>query len=248
MESFTSFDGVEIAYLNVGEGPTTLLLHGFAADHRLNWINPGVVDALVSSGRRVIAPDACGHGASEKPHDPAAYAGDAMPKDAQALLDHIGVEQVDLVGYSMGSMVSARLTPLEPRIRSLILGGVGGRFGASMRPRHRDAVADALDSDGSEDPTAKAFRAFAEATGADLKALTALQRAPLGDPPELARIAVPTLVLTGDKDVLVGTPQSLAEFIPGALAKVISGDHLGAVNDPAFAVSIVEFISSASVD
>jgi pimeloyl-ACP methyl ester carboxylesterase len=247
MESFTSFDGVEIAYLREGEGSTVLLLHGFAADHRLNWVNPGVVSALVSSGRRVIAPDARGHGASGKPHDPAAYAGDAMPSDAQALLDHLGVDRVDLVGYSMGSMVSARLTPMEPRVRSLILGGVGGRFGATMRPRHRDSVADALDTDGSTDPTAKAFRKFAEATGADLKALTALQRAPLGDPPELTRIGVPTMVLTGDKDVLVGTPQSLAEFIPGATAKIISGDHLGAVNDPAFAASIVEFIDSVSI-
>src|SRR4051812_19077824 len=106
MERMTSFDGVEIAYSIVGAGPDVLLLHGFASDAQGNWIGPGIRDAIVAAGRRVIAYDARGHGASGKPHDPAAYENGAMHHDAQVLLDHVGVEHVDLVGYSMGALVA----------------------------------------------------------------------------------------------------------------------------------------------
>jgi pimeloyl-ACP methyl ester carboxylesterase len=247
METFRSFDGLEIAYLDTGQGPAVLLSHGFAADHRINWVVPGVVGALTASGRRVLAPDARGHGRSAKPHDPEAYADDAMGRDIQALLDHLELTQVDVVGYSMGSLVSARLVPLEPRARSLILGGVGGRMGETRRPANRTAIARALEADdaGTVDaPGAKAFRIFADSTGADRLALAAIQRASVGEPAALGDIAVPTLVLTGDADALVGPPDDLARRIPGATFKVLSGDHLSAVGDPAFASSIVDFIAA----
>src|SRR2546423_12446274 len=83
-ETVRSFDGTRIAYVVQGIGPAVLLLHGFAADHVLNWATPGVIDALTGAGRRVIATDARGHGASDKPHDPDRYAGDALARDAQA--------------------------------------------------------------------------------------------------------------------------------------------------------------------
>jgi pimeloyl-ACP methyl ester carboxylesterase len=247
MDTFSSFDGTEIAYLDTGSGPVVLLSHGFAADHRINWVVPGVVDALLASGRRVLAPDARGHGHSGKPHDPQAYADDAMIRDIRALLDHLAITEVDVVGYSMGSLVSSRLVPLEPRSRSLILGGVGGRLNSGRRPIKGDVIALALEADDPDsitDPAAKAFRTFADVTKADRLALAAIQRAPVGERAALDQIVVPTLILTGDADVLVGPPDVLAEQIPGATFKVLKGDHLGAVNDPEFARSIVEFISS----
>jgi pimeloyl-ACP methyl ester carboxylesterase len=247
MEKFTSFDGGDIAYLDVGQGPTVFLLHGFAADHHLNWVAPGVVDALVASGRRVIAADARGHGASTKPHQVEAYTGDAMVKDAQSLMDHLGVEQVDVVGYSMGSLVSSRLVPRERRARSLVLGGVGGDLGRQPERLNRAAIAAALEVEVRstiEDASARAFRAFADSTGADRLALAAVLRGAMGQPAALGEIAVPTLVVAGDKDVLAGSPQALADRIPGAIANVISGDHLGAVNDPEFARCMVSFLAS----
>jgi pimeloyl-ACP methyl ester carboxylesterase len=247
MERFSSFDGTEIAYLDEGDGPTVFLLHGFAADHHLNWTLPGVVGALVASGRRVIAADARGHGASAKPHDPASYSHDAMVRDAQALMDHLGCTDVHVVGYSMGSLTSTRLVPQEKRARSLVLGGVGGRMASGRPTMNRARVADALeavDAGAVEDPSARAFRAFAERTGADRLALAAVLRGQQDEPAVLGQIAVPTLVLTGDRDTLVGPPQELAERIPGATFKVLNGDHLSATADPAFPASIVEFINS----
>jgi pimeloyl-ACP methyl ester carboxylesterase len=251
MQRFSSFDGTEIAYTTAGDGPDALLLHGFAADHRVNWMVPGVVDALVAAGRRVILYDARGHGASGKPHDPAAYADDAMAKDARALLDHLAIERVDIVGYSMGALVSTRVVPDEPRTRSLVLGGIGGRIRGrrGFSAEQRAAIAAALET---EEPSlitnasARAFREFADRTGADRLALAAIQRAPTpAAPTRLADIVVPTMVIAGDGDTLAGSPQILADRIPGAFARVIRGDHLGAVGDPAFRAAIAEFVSNA---
>ena len=128
MKQLRSFDGTTIAYADRGEGAAVLLLHGVAAAHRGNWEAPGVIDALVAAGRRVIATDARGHGASDKPHDPTAYANDAMVRDAQCVLDQLELDRVDVAGYSMGAMVAARLAAREAqRLRSLILAGVGGK-------------------------------------------------------------------------------------------------------------------------
>ncbi|MGO9877315.1 MAG: alpha/beta fold hydrolase [Acidimicrobiia bacterium] len=250
MDRFASFDGTTIAYLDSGAGPDVLLLHGFAADHQLNWVAPGVVDALVTAGRRVIALDARGHGQSDKPHDQSAYEDDAMARDARALLDHLGVERVDVVGYSMGSLVSTRLVPDEPRARSCVLGGIGGRARGprGFSDERRALLAAALeteDIDGIADPSARAFRTFADSTGADRLALAAIQRAATPTAKtRLDRINVPTMVIAGDKDDLAGSPQDLADRIPGATARLIKGTHLGAVADPAFPAAIVEFVTN----
>jgi pimeloyl-ACP methyl ester carboxylesterase len=142
-----------------------------------------------------------------------------MVHDVQALMDHVGADSVDVVGYSMGSRTSARLVPLEPRVHGLVLGGVGGRLGEERRRTNSGVVADALEAGDPgtvADPVARAFRAFADRTGADRLALAALQRSPVGEKVEQDKIAVPTLILTGDRDTLVGSPKALAAKIPGA--------------------------------
>jgi pimeloyl-ACP methyl ester carboxylesterase len=200
----------------------------------------------VSSGRRVIAPDARGHGKSAKPHDPAAYGDGAMIRDAKSLLDHLSVSQVDLVGYSMGSIVSGGVVPDEPRVRSVVFGGVGGNWTGEQRPQGATVIADALeayDPATIENPVGRAFRAFADSTGADRLALAASQRSNRGPNADLSRVAVPALVLTGDADTLVGPPDVLAARIPGAQYRVLSGDHLTAVRDPQFAEFIVAFVN-----
>jgi pimeloyl-ACP methyl ester carboxylesterase len=247
MEHFRSFDDTSIAYIDEGDGPCVLLLHGFAADHKANWVAPGVVEALLHAGHRVIAADARGHGASAKPTEPAKYADDAMVHDARALLDHLAIGEVDVVGYSMGSLVAARLVPVEPRSRSLVLGGFGQGVAGERRRANRAVIADALLTDDPshiDDPIARAFRQFADSTRADRRALAAIQRAPLPkEPTRLDAITVPTLVLAGDRDVLVGSPQGIANRISGATARIVAGDHLTAVNDPAFRAAIVEFLA-----
>ena len=249
-EKVRSFDGTRIAYVVQGSGPAVLLLHGFGADHVLNWARPGVIDALTGAGRRVIATDARGHGASDKPHDPDGYGGDAMVRDAKAVLDHLGVEQVDVVGYSMGSMVAARLVPEEPRTRALVLGGVGATV---MPPRSGgrapEAIAAALLADDPasiESVAGKAFREFADFTGADRQALAALSRSDaLRYSVRFDAITVPTLVVAGADDRLIRSPSELADRLPSARSVTVAGDHLGAPYDPAFSRALVEFLEEA---
>ena len=247
MERFASFDGVQIAYTVVGSGPDVLLIHGFASDQHGNWVAPGVRDSIAATGRRVKRDDARGHGRTDNPHDVAAYENNAMVRDAQALLDLLDVTAVDVVGYSMGSIVSTRLVPAEVRSRSLVLGGVGAR-----RPRSREArdrIAAALESPGGavagEGAAERAFREFATRGGNDMAALAAVQRAtnPRGD---LGAIHVPTLVVAGEEDNLAGTPGELAAMISGATAQVIPGNHLSAVVKPEFANAITGFLGRVS--
>jgi len=74
---FTS-DGVDIAYVDQGSGGAVLLIHGFASNLRVNWIDTGWVRLLTDAGYRVVAIDNRGHGESGKPHDPARYGGPIM--------------------------------------------------------------------------------------------------------------------------------------------------------------------------
>ena len=60
-QHFTS-DGIDIAYLDEGEGEPILLIHGFASNLAVNWGATGWIDTLKRAGRRVIAMDVRGHG------------------------------------------------------------------------------------------------------------------------------------------------------------------------------------------
>jgi pimeloyl-ACP methyl ester carboxylesterase len=250
MERFTSFDGTGIAYTDTGAGPAVLLLHGHAAHQSMNWQWPGVVDALVDAGRRVVAVDHRGHGSSDKPHDSTAYEDEAMRRDAQALLDHLGIESVDVVGYSMGSLVAVQLAIADTRVRSLLLGGAGmpGDAGRDTRMSTADeeAAFAAEDPDSIAHPDALGLRRLIDMMGADRLALLALQRAQPAPVPPVDTIGVPTLVLTGDADDVVGSPQLLAAVIPGARVVLLPGDHLTALIDPAFTSNIVEFLAEVT--
>ena len=94
VKSFITWDDLEIVYqewgeVQTGELPPVVLHHGFVADANANFLATGVIDALTTAGRRVIAPDARGHGRSERPHDPDRYGEDRMARDLAVLLDTI---------------------------------------------------------------------------------------------------------------------------------------------------------------
>ena len=169
---------VEIAFLDTGEGDPVVLVHGFGSNKEVNWVYPGWVTVLTGAGRRVIALDNRGHGASSKLYDPADYDRDKMAEDVRALLDHLKLARADVMGYSMGARITAGLAIAHPaRVRSVILGGVGKRLIAGgglpeeiARALEAPSVADVTD------PQGILFRRFAEQTKSDRRALAACIR------------------------------------------------------------------------
>jgi pimeloyl-ACP methyl ester carboxylesterase len=253
MQRYTSWDGIEIAYGEWGEEtvpPPVVLHHGFVADAQANWVATGVVDALVAAGRRVIAPDARGHGRSEKPHDPARYGEQRMARDLAVLLDTVGVPRVDLVGYSMGAVVALIFSSGDERVRRLVVGGVGSGVvecgGVDRRAVSNESIVEALDADDPASiarPEAAAFRALADALDADRRALVAQARSVYRGGVALDRISAPTLILAGEDDPLAVRPEVLADAIPDAELRILDGNHVEALGDPRFSRSIVEFLS-----
>ena len=248
MQSFDS-DGVRIAYMDEGEGEPILLIHGFASNSAANWIDPQWVRTLTKAGRRVIAYDNRGHGQSEKLYDPDRYGAPEMAEDARRLLDHLGIERIDVLGYSMGARIAAFLAFAHPeRVRSVIFGGLGIHMVRGMVGS--GPLATALEAPRLEDvtnDTARSFRVFAEQTKSDLKALAACMRGPREKVPaeRLGEIAMPVLVAVGSKDVIGGSGAALAELIPDAQFLEITGrDHMRAVGDSKFKQGVLDFLPS----
>ncbi|MEV6299945.1 alpha/beta fold hydrolase [Actinoplanes sp. NPDC051861] len=252
MPKFRSTDGVEIHFQSWDgdpDQPLVLLHHGFIANGTTNWVLPGVVGALQAAGRRVVAIDARGHGESGKPHDPAFYGERRMSEDVVTLLDLLGATEVDLVGYSMGGIVSLITATRESRVRRLVVGGIGSAVvelgGVDTRVIGAEPLREALHADDPAtiaNPAAAGFRSFIDAVGGDRAALAAQAARMHAEPIALDTISVPTLVIAGRDDALATRPGLLADAIPGARLAVIDGDHLGAVREPAFTTELIKFI------
>ncbi len=247
MQTFSS-GGIEIAYLDEGAGEPVLLIHGFASNARVNWVDTSWTSTLTAAGYRVVAFDNRGHGRSQKLYDEAVYGADLMAGDAANLLDHLSLTKAHVMGYSMGARIAAFLGLAHPgRVRSLVFGGLGinmVRGVGGARP-----IAQALLAPSIEDvsnATARTFRAFAEQTGGDLKALAAVilaARAKISAE-MLATLKPPVLVAVGSDDVIGGSATELAALIPGAQAFVIEGrDHMKAVGDRRYKDAVLAWLA-----
>ncbi|MBB3771388.1 pimeloyl-ACP methyl ester carboxylesterase [Angulomicrobium tetraedrale] len=244
-----SHNGLDFAYLDEGEGEPVLLIHGFASTKEINWVGPGWMSTLVRAGRRAIAFDNRGHGASTKLYEREAYDPALMAQDALALMDHLGLPRADVMGYSMGGRIAACLALEAPeRVRSLILGGIGIHLveGAGLPV----TVAEALLAPSLEhvtDPTGRTFRTFAEVTKSDRQALAACiygSRRTLTRE-EVGRIGVPTLIAIGTKDAVSGAARPLAALIPGAqVVDIPDRDHMLAVGDKVFKEAALAFLDA----
>lgn len=246
MHQFSS-DGVEIAYIDEGEGPPVLLIHGFASNVQTNWVTPSWVGYLRGKGYRVIAFDNRGHGQSAKLYRLEDYGAPLMAEDARRLLDHLGIQSAHVMGYSMGARITAFLSLAYPeRVQSAVFGGLGINMVRGMAGTGPIAAAlEAPSIDDVTNVTARTFRAFAEQTVSDLKALAACIRSSR-DPltrEDVARIGCPVLVAVGETDVVGGSAEDLAALIPGAEALVIPGrDHMKAVGDKVYKEGVARFL------
>lgn len=250
MKTFLS-DGVEIAFAEFGDpaGAPVLLIHGFASNHKVNWVETGWVKTLTGDGRRVVAIDNRGHGASAKLYRPQDYSAPIMAEDARRLLEHLRIRSADVMGYSMGARITAFLAlDHGTMVRSAIFGGLGERMVTGIGGS--EDIALALEAPTAEDVDGagpKMFRKFAERTGSDLRALAACMRSSRVkiEAAALGGLSIPVLVAVGDKDTVGGPAAPLAALMPRGQALVLTGrDHMTAVGSVPFKAGVLAFLSA----
>lgn len=241
-------NGVKIAYHDIGEGRPVLLIHGFGSNGRINWFNTNWVKTLNDAGYRCIVVDNRGHGESQKFYSPDDYGPDIFAADAVALLDHLKLDKVDVVGYSMGARITAWISAHWPeRVNRAVFGGMGARM---IRPRGKnETIAHALETDDPSsitDEDGVMFRKFAEHTGSDLKSLAACIRPSRKNITEdiVKMISAPVLIAVGDIDDVGGSASELAEIMQNATAYDMPGlDHMKSTGAKEFKQKTLEFLT-----
>ncbi|KDE10622.1 alpha/beta fold hydrolase [Rhodococcus aetherivorans] len=238
-------DGTRIAFTvieaDAGAGsPSLLLAHGSALSSAI-WRGFGYVRPL-RERYRLILPDLRGHGRSDKPHVPDAYAMDLIVGDVLAVLDAAGTERVHYLGHSFGARVGLSLAVRDAgRLQTLTVGGGSARAQAGAFDRlFFPGCADVLGHYGIDG----FLEAWAEHLGSPVDAATQAafrandaaalaaymrrsDREPGIDDADLAALDVPTLAFVGSEDrERIDDTRELSRTIPGALLAVIRGyDH-----------------------
>ncbi|MCB1428260.1 MAG: alpha/beta hydrolase [Nitratireductor sp.] len=239
---------VDLSYLDQGEGMPVLLVHGFASNKEINWANTGWLRDLNHAGFRTIAFDNRGHGASTKFYQPGDYSLEWMAEDAINLLDHLGVGQAHLIGYSMGARISTTLAMHHgARFDRVVLSGNGWGMvegSGDWTPVHDALLAPSLDA--VTDARGRAFRAFADQTGSDRAALAACVTGVRELIPEtwLPYIQNEVMVAIGTEDDLAGSGEKLADALPNGRYLAIPGrDHMKAVGDRVHKQGAIAFLT-----
>jgi pimeloyl-ACP methyl ester carboxylesterase len=242
---FTAPDGLSLAWHELGEGRAVVLLHGLFSDAETNWIRFGHAAEIAGRGFRVIMPDLRAHGQSDKPHDPAAYPPDILADDGLALIAHLRLEDYDLGGYSLGARAAVRMAVKGAVPRRLVIGGMGleGIVSTGTRSTLFKRVLTGIGSHARGSPEWLA-EAFLKTTGGDPQALLPLLDSFVDtSPAELARIAMPALVVSGADDRDNGSAQALADALPDGTYVEIPGNHMSAVTKPDLGRAIADFLA-----
>jgi len=242
---FAAPDGIALAWQELGEGRPVVLLHGLFSDAETNWIRFGHAAALAGRGFRVVMPDLRGHGMSARPHVASAYPPDILARDGLALIDHLGLGDYDLGGYSLGGRTAVRMVVDGARPRRLVVAGMGlaGLLRTGARSAHFKAILNGLGSHARGSPEWLA-EAFLKTTGGDPQALLPLLDSFVDtNEAELRAIAMPVLVLSGAEDHDNGSAEALAEMLPDATYVEVPGNHMSAVTKPDLGIAIADFLA-----
>lgn len=237
---FRSFDGTRIYYQVKGRGMPVVLVHGFIVNGE-SWKRMPLYNALLDSGYQIISMDLRGNGRSDKPHVPEAYENDAEAKDIMGLLDSLKVTQYCAIGYSRGSIITARLMVLDKRLHCAVIGGMGDGFTNPQWPR-RLMFYRALS--GEPVPELEGMVKYVKESGLDQIALAYLQKAqPSTSPEVLVTLYQPVLVISGDNDPDNGSPSALAKMLPSSTFRVVPGDHNNTPRSVAFSTEVLDFLA-----
>jgi len=243
---FDSFDGVRLAWRELGEGRPVVLIHGYFSNAEVNWLRYGHAERIATAGFRVIMPDMRAHGDSARPHEPAAYPPDVLMRDGLALIEHLGLEDYDLGGYSLGGRTTVRMLANGASPRRVIVAGMGlagleHTAGRGSYFRHVLTNLGSFERGSSEWLT----EAFLKTTKGDPIALLNILGTFVDTPATAIRaIAQPTLVAAGIDDHDNGSAADLAALLPQGRLVELSGNHMSAVTKPELGEAIASFLSA----
>lgn len=247
---FKSPDGLDLAYRVMGTGPTVVLIHGYFSTATVNWIRYGHAAKIAARGFRVVMPDLRGHGDSAKPHDEAYYPRDVLADDGLALIEHLGLTDYDLGGYSLGARTTVRMLARGATPKRAIISGMGleGLTATGGRGGHFRNILTHL---GQHKPGSAEWlaEAFMKTVGGDPIALLHVLNTFADTSPEtVASIQTPTLVLCGIEDHDNGSAEALAVALPNARYVAVPGNHMGAVTKPELGTAMAEFLAHAPLE
>jgi len=249
MEPQTTFHpghlGTRLAVHRLGAGRPLLLLHGLFSSAQVNWIRYGHAALIAAAGFEVIMPDLRAHGQSEAPHDPAGYPSDVLVRDLEALVDELGLTDYDLGGFSLGARTAVRGVIDGLRPRRLVLGGMGleGLTGWERRSAFFVNAIERYDDIQRGDANYFA-KQFMQTMKTDRVAARLLLGSVLDvDPADLARIAMPTLVVCGAEDRDNGSAPDLARALPDARYAEVPGNHMSCVTRRELGEAMADFLA-----
>jgi pimeloyl-ACP methyl ester carboxylesterase len=228
-------EGISICYEVYGEGKPILLLHGAAVDFNYNFIQTGWVDTLTKNGYQVIGLNYRGYGHSDKSNDPAFYGTTNLSNDAINLLLHLNLKDVALMGYSMGTLIALELLHKHPDFfsKAILIATGDGLMGqppfifANIVPGLAKLFA--YETFPSHLPThISTYWTFFKALKLDKEAMIAFSLAnyaPLS-PEEVSTIETPILIISGEKDVVLGQGSHVSEKLAtGEYLEITDADH-----------------------
>jgi pimeloyl-ACP methyl ester carboxylesterase len=244
---FRGRDGARLAYRELGEGRPLILIHGYTSS-AMAMIGTGIPGKLAGRGYRVILPDLRGHGDSARPHDQGAYPPDVLADDGLALIEHLGLTSYDLAGYSLGGRTVIRILARGATHGRAIVGGQGleaiaHTVGRGGRYRH------ILTNFGTFEPGTpeQAMEDWVKASGGDPIALACVLGTFVDTPlAALARIQVPTLVLTSAEDGHNDTAGALASALGNGRYIQLPGHHGSAMATPEFEAAMAGFLAEST--
>lgn len=243
---WTASDGVRLAWREVGSGRPVILLHGLFSDAVTNWIKFGAAEAIAARGRRVIMPDLRAHGASEKPQEVEAYPRGVLARDARELIAHLGIDDYDLGGFSLGARTTVQVVGEGAKPASAVLAGMGIEGLQDWNRRQaffHEAIAQ-FDIATRGDRWWMAIQ-FMKTMQVDRVAAGHLLRTfEDANPAWLDAFTMKTMVLCGSEDDDNGSAPELAERLPNADYVAIPGTHMSSVTKPEFGAELARFLAA----
>jgi len=236
---FTSFDHTKIYYEKRGTGEPVVLIHGFIQNGE-SWKRLSILSELLKNGFEVITLDIRCNGRSDRKLNESAYAGDAEARDIIGLSRYLHLGKYDIIGYSRGSIIAARLLIKDRKVKKAVLGGMGTGFTNPQWPR-RIMFYEALM--GKPTKELEGAMKYVRQQGLDTLQLAYMQKyQPSTSPDELSKIKKQVLVICGDKDEDNGSAAALAKMIHSSVLVIVPGDHGSAPRSKEFSEAVVSFL------